>query len=136
MTAAAPAGSDPPAVSRLASAKSGKFLIRKSSLSVHTQVYAMLKALIFLALVLGLAWYQLAGPGAPGNTPRGTARAFLRAVASDECATRMDDRFARVEGARAACSPVLARALRASSQIIVNSNDGHTALVECFYGST
>jgi hypothetical protein len=96
----------------------------------------MLKALILISVVLGLAWYQLAGPGAPGNSPRGTARAFLRAAASEDCAAQMDARFTRVDGARAACSAELTRALRASSQIIVNSNDGHTALVECFYGST
>ncbi|MCL4796061.1 MAG: hypothetical protein KJZ84_15985 [Bryobacteraceae bacterium] len=94
------------------------------------------KAGFVILLLLGLAWYHLAGPGAPGHSPRGTALAFARAAASSECPALMEERFPDVAGARAVCSPEIAEALRAQTQVIVASNDGHSALVECFYGST
>lgn len=94
------------------------------------------KAGFVILLVLGLAWYHLAGPGAPGRSPRGTALAFARTAASADCAALMDERFPDVAGARAVCSPDIAQALRAQAQVVVASNDGFSALVECFYGST
>lgn len=94
------------------------------------------KALFILLTVLGLAWYQFAGPGAPGNSPRGTARAFTRALAADDCASRLQQDFPAVAGAAGLCSASTARGLRAQARFYVVRNDGLTAIVDCLYGFT
>jgi hypothetical protein len=94
------------------------------------------KAGLILVALLGMSWYQLAGPGANGHSPRGSARALLRAAMSPDCANLIEERFLNTAGARSLCSPELARALRTRHQIIEESNDGYVALLECFYGST
>lgn len=95
----------------------------------------MEKALLILLVILGLGWYQLAGPGAPGNSPRGTARAFTRALAAEDCASRLPHKFPAVTGAADLCSASTARGLRAQARFYVVHNDGLTALVDCLYGN-
>lgn len=95
----------------------------------------MAKMVLFGLALLGMAWYQLAGPGAPGNSPRGTARAFTRALAAGDCAERLREDFPGIAGA-GFCTPQIARGLRAHTSFIVTQNDGNFATVDCFYGST
>lgn len=95
----------------------------------------MAKIILLGLVLLGMAWYQLAGPGAPGNSPRGTARAFTRALASGDCAERLREDFPAIAGARF-CTAEIARGLRANASFIVTQNDGNFATVDCFYGST
>lgn len=94
------------------------------------------KAGLILLVLLAMSWYQLAGPGANGNSPRGSARALLRAASSPECASLMEEHFPNTSGARALCSPEIARGIRAQYEIVERGNDGFVALIECFYGST
>jgi hypothetical protein len=92
--------------------------------------------MILLGLVLlGMAWYQFAGPGAPGNSPRGTARAFTRALAAGDCAERLRQEFPALAGG-GFCTPDIARGLRAHASFFVTQDDGSFAIVDCFYGST
>lgn len=92
------------------------------------------KAILLALVLLGMAWYQLAGPGAPGNSPRGTARAFTRALAAADCAERLRQDFPAIAGA-GFCTPEVTRGLRTRASFFVTQNDGNFAIVDCFYGS-
>lgn len=94
------------------------------------------KAAAILLVLLGLVWYHASGPGANGRSPYGTARALVKTAMAGECAALMEERFPAAAGARALCTPELARALRTQVGMAEVRNDGYAAEVEVFYGST